>query len=157
MAAPSNPSAHFPTVTAYSLSKARVTLPAGLGGTRNLLVLSFNNGDTPGVDHWASAAQSLISRNAGLSYYLLPISEQRNPLYRWWDNSAMRNDFSNPQLWPRVVPLYVNENRFRQQLQIPNSSELVVLLTDRAGNVLWRASGAPSRQKLASLRASLHS
>ena len=150
-------SAHFPTVTAYSLSKAKVALPAQLTGTRNLLVLSFDNGDTPDVDHWTSAAQSLTHRDAGLSYYVLPISAQKNPLYRWWDNSAMRNDFSNQQMWPRVVPLYVNENRFRRQLQIPNGAQTVVLLTDRAGNVLWRAAGAPDPQKLATLQAQLHS
>lgn len=149
--------AHFPATTSYSLSKVKVTIPAGLTGTRNLLVLSFENGDTPEIDHWTSAAQSLTDRNAGLSYYVLPISEQKNPLYRWWDNSAMRSDFSNPKLWPQVVPLYVNENSFRRQLQIPNGSQLVVLLTDRSGNILWRTSGPPDPQKLASLQAQLHS
>lgn len=149
--------AHFPSLTSYSLSKAKVTLPAGLSGTRNLLVLSFDNGDTPEIDHWTSAAQSLTGQNASLSYYVLPISEQKNPLYRWWDNSAMRSDFSNPKLWPQIVPLYVNEKSFRRQLQIPSGSQVVVLLTDRSGNILWRASGPPDQQKLASLKAQLHS
>lgn len=158
LAAQSRPNpARFPTVTAYSLAKEKVTLPAGLTAARNLLLLSFDTADTPEIDRWISAAQSLTHLDTGLSYYLLPISQQKNPLYRWWDNSSMRSDFSDPQLWPRVVPLYINENRFRKQLQIPNGSQVVVLLTDRNGNVLWRASGAPDQQKLASLRAQLHS
>lgn len=149
--------AHFPTVTSYNLAKARVTLPAAFTANRNLLLLSFDTGDTPQLDNWVSSIQSLTHLNSGLDYYLLPIAEEKNPLYRWWDNSAMRSDFTDPQLWPRVVPLYVNEKQFRQELQLPPKSNVVVLLTDRSGNVLWRAFGPPDQQKLNALRAQLHS
>jgi hypothetical protein len=148
---------HFPTITSYNLAKAKVTLPAAFRASHNLLLISFDTGDTPELDRWVSAAQSFTSIQGGLGYYLLPVSEQKNPLYRWWDNSAMRSDFPNPQLWPRVVPLYINENRFREQLQIPRDSQVIVLLTDRGGNILWRASGPPDQQKLDALRALLQS
>ncbi len=148
---------HFPTVTSYSLAKAKVTLPAAFTGKRNLLLLSFDADQTPEINRWVTEVQSLSRLDSGLSYYLLPISQQKNPLYRWWDNSAMRSDFSDPQLWPRVVPLYLNETRFRKQLQIPSDRQVVILLTDRGGNVLWRASGPMNPQKVAALRAQLHS
>lgn len=151
------PAAHFPTVTSYNLAKAKVTLPAAFSADRNLLLISFDTGDTPEIDRWVTAVQSLNRLHSSLDYYLLPISEQKNPLYRWWDNSAMRSDFTDPQLWPRVVPLYLNENQFRQQLQIPRKSSVVILLTDRSGNVLWRASGPPDQSKLNALRAQLQS
>ncbi|MGC8548607.1 MAG: hypothetical protein ACP5M4_02810 [Acidobacteriaceae bacterium] len=151
------PAAHFPTVTSYNLAKAKVTLPAAFSANRNLLLISFDTGDTPEIDRWVTAVQSLSRLHNSLDYYLLPISEQKNPLYRWWDNSAMRSDFTDPQLWPRVVPLYLNENQFRRQLQIPRKSSVVVLLTDRSGNILWRASGPPDQQKLDALRSQLHS
>jgi hypothetical protein len=148
---------HFPTVTSYNLAKAKITLPAAFSANRNLLLISFDTGDTPEIDHWVTAVQSLSHLHNSLDYYLLPISEQKNPLYRWWDNSAMRSDFADPHLWPRVVPLYLNENQFRQQLQIPRNSSVVVLLTDRSGSVLWRAFGPPDQQKLKALRAQLQS
>ncbi len=148
---------HFPTITSYSLAKAKITLPAAFSSNRNLLLISFDTGDTPEVDNWVSAAQSLSRLHNNFAYYLLPISEQKNPLYRWWDNSALRSDFSDPHLWPRVVPLYLNENRFRRQLQIPQGSQVIVLLTDRSGNILWRAFGPPDQQILNALRAQFHS
>ena len=156
-AQPGQPPVHFPTVTSYSLTKAKVTLPAAFTGNRNLLLLSFDADQTTEINRWVTEAQSLSRLDSSLSYYLLPISQQKNPLYRWWDNSAMRSDFSDPQLWPRVVPLYVNENRFRRQLHIPSDRQVVILLTDRKGNVLWRASGPLDAQKIAALRAQLHS
>ncbi len=151
------PAVHFPTVTSYSLTKAKITLPAAFSANRNLLLISFDTGDTPEIDRWVTAVQSLSRLQDSLDYYLLPISEEKNPLYRWWDNSAMRSNFTDPQLWPRVVPLYLNENQFRRKLRIPGKSSVVVLLTDRTGTVLWRASGPPDQQKLDSLRAQLHS
>lgn len=147
----------FPAITAYSLTKAKVTLPAALTGNRNLLLLSFDADQTPEINRWVTEVQSLSRLHNDLSYYLLPVSEQRNPLFRWWDNSSMRSDFSDPQLWPRVVPLYLNEKQFREELQIPTGHEVVILLTDRAGNVLWRTSGPMDPQKIAALQAILQS
>ena len=155
-AQPGQPPVRFPSVTSYSLAKAKVTLPDAFAGNHNLLLLSFDADQTTEINRWVTEAQSLSRLDNSLSYYLLPISQQKNPLYRWWDDSAMRSDFSDPQLWPRVVPLYINETRFRKQLQIPNNRQVVILLTDRKGNVLWRTSGPLAPQKVAALRAQLH-
>lgn len=156
-AQPTTDVVQFPTITAYSLTKAKVTLPAGLNGKHNLLVLSFSADQATEINRWVAEAQSLSQLDGGLSYYLLPVSQRKNSLYRWWDNSAMRSDFSDPQIWPRVVPIYVNEKRFRRQLQIPDGSQIVILLTDRSGNVLWRTSGPLDQQKIAALQAKLRS
>lgn len=147
--------AHFPTVTSYNLAKAKVTLPAAFSANRVLLFISFDAGDTPQLDHWVTAAQSLSHLRGSLDFYLLPVSAPKNPIYRWWDNAAMRSDFSNSSLWPRIIPLYLNEARFCGQLQIPSTSRLTVLLTDRDGNILWRTYGNPSPQKLEALRQQL--
>jgi hypothetical protein len=149
--------AHFPTITSYNLAKTKITLPAAFSANRVLLFISFDVGDTPQLDHWVSAAQSLSQPRGNLDFYLLPISAPKNPVYRWWDNAAMRSDFADSSLWPRIVPLYLNETRFRSRLQIPSTSEFVVLLTDRNGNVLWRTDGKPDSQKLQALRTQLHS
>lgn len=156
-AQPNTVAVHFPTVTAYSLTKTKVTLPAALTGEHNLLLLSFDADQTQEINDWVKEAQSLRRLNSTFSYYLLPVSQQKNLLYRWWDNSAMRDDFSDPQTWARIVPLYVNVKRFRQELQIPDDHEVVILLTDRAGNVLWRTTGPLTQQKVAALQAQLHS
>lgn len=156
-AQPNAPAVHFPTITAYSLTKAKVTLPSALTGRRNLLLLSFDAEQTQKVNDWVTEAQSLRRLDSTFSYYLLPVSQEKNLLYRWWDNSAMRDDFSDPQVWARTVPLYVNMKRFRQELQISDDQEIVILLTDRSGNVLWRTTGPLTQQKIAALEAQLHS
>ena len=66
---------------------------------------------------------------------------------------------SVPPTMPKhnVVPLYVDKARFLKSLAIASEKEIVVLLTDKAGIVLWRSSGAVTDDKKASLLAFLKS
>jgi hypothetical protein len=145
----------FPTVKAYSLAKAKVTLPAELKGKENLLVLSFDVSRGPEVDRWLREAESLERLHAGLRYYVLPVSGRENDLYRWWQNSSMRGSYNDPQEWPWIVPLYVNRKQFRSALQIAKDRTVVVLLTDQQGNVLWRTDGKLTQEKQAALNAAI--
>jgi len=145
----------FPAVTSYSLAKTKVALPADLKGKQNLLVLSFDVSQSPEVDRWLREAQSLERLHEGLRYYVLPVSERENPLYRWWENSSMRGNYSDPQEWPWIVPLYVNRKQFRSTLSIAKDRSVVVLLTDRQGNVVWRTHGKLTAEKQAALNAAI--
>lgn len=65
----------------------------------------------------------------------------------------MRTDESDPETWHWIVPIYVNKDEFRRTLQIPNEHEIVALLVDKQGRVLWRSSGSMTPQKRLSLLA----
>jgi hypothetical protein len=146
----------FPAVTAYSLAKTKITLPADLRGKQNLLVLSFDVSQSPEVDRWLREAQSLEHLHEDLRYYVLPVSGRENDLYRWWQNSSMRGNYSDPQEWPWIVPLYVNRKQFRSALQIADDRSVVVLLTNQQGDVLWRTNGKLTPAKQAALMAQTH-
>jgi len=47
----------------------------------------------------------------------------------------------------------VDRQQFRKQLDIPNAKQVVALLVDRQGHVLWRASGVLTQDKRTSLLA----
>jgi predicted alpha/beta-fold hydrolase len=49
------------------------------------------------------------------------------------------------------VPLYVNKTQFLQSLQISSEQDVVLLLTDKGGHVLWRSAGAVNESKKAAL------
>jgi hypothetical protein len=131
----------FPTISSYSLDKAKVTLPDGLTGEKNLLLISFEPEQQKQVDTWMPLAQALQHTNFNFRWYRVPVSERENFIFRWWENSSMRSEETDPETWPWIVPLYVNKAEFRNALQIQNEHDIVVLLVDRQGHVLWRASG----------------
>jgi hypothetical protein len=145
----------FPAITSYSLDKAKVNLPADLEGQLNLLLISFEPEQQKDINTWVPAAQVLQHTNFNFRWYRMPVSNRENFVFRWWGNSSMRSDETDPETWHWIVPLYVNKDDFRRSLQIPNEHSIVALLTDKQGRVLWRASGGLTSDKRSSLEAAL--
>src|ERR1700722_6684438 len=150
LAAPQNssPSAVLPSVTAYALDRGKVHLPADFRSPLNMLILSFQRDQQSAVDGWFAV---LGAAAPGVQTWLLPISPRENVLYRWWLNASLRG--SQPASQPRhyTVPLYINKGEFLHSLQISSEKEIVLLLTDKAGHVVWRTVGPVNDSKRAGL------
>jgi hypothetical protein len=143
----------FPTITSYALDKQKITLPGEMEGETDLLIISFEPEQEKDVQSWLPVAQGLQHSNFKFRYYEVPVNAKENFVFRWWDTSSMRSDETDPVMWHWIVPLFVDRQDFRKQLDIPNLKQVVVMLVDRQGHVLWRASGAMSEDKRASLLA----
>ena len=136
----------LPPVTAYALDRAKVTLPANFAAPLNLLVLSFQRDQQSQVDGWLPA----ITAPSVQTWWLF-VSPRENGLYRWWLNASLRGSLMPSQPRRYTVPLYVNKTQFFQSLQISSEQDVVLLLTDKGGHVLWRTAGAVNESKKAAL------
>ena len=143
----------FPAVTAYSLAKTKVSLPQDFGGKLNLLLLSFEREQQKDVDTWMPLVHDLKSANPNLRAFMFPVFPHENMLYRWWLALSLRGDVKAPGDLAFTMPLYLNKERFRQELQIPTEQEIVVLLVDKQGHVLWRTDGPLDDKKKAAVSA----
>jgi ATP10 protein len=141
----------FPPILSYGLDKSKVNLPADFEGKTNLLLISFEPEQQKDVETWFPVAQAVQHTNFDFRWYRLPVSSRENFIFRWWENSSMRSDETDPETWHWIIPLYVSKEEFRRTLQIPNEHEIIALLTDKQGHVLWRASGDLTPQKRQSL------
>ena len=135
-----------PTVTAYALDRAKITIPKDFAAPWNLLILSFQRDQQPVVDGWITAVPGPRAQT-----WWLPISARENGVYRWWLNASLRGSLAASQPRRYTVPLYVNKPQFLKSLQISSEQEVVVLLTDKSGRVLWRTAGANNDSKKAEL------
>src|SRR3984885_3837735 len=138
----------LPPVTAYALDRAKVTLPADFTAPLNLLILSFQRDQQPVIDGWLPV---LTPGAPSVQTWLLPISPRANGLYRWWLNASLRTSLPPSQPRRYTVPLYVDKAHFLPALQVSSEKEVVLLLTDKAGHVLWRTTGPVSDSKKAAL------
>jgi hypothetical protein len=145
--------AQFPSVTSWSLDKQKVTLPSGMEGQTDLLILSFAIEQKKDVDSWLPAAQALQHSDFQFRYYQLPVAERENFIFRWWETSSMRSDETDPVTWHWIVPLFVDRQKLLKDLDIPNDKQVVVLLVDRQGHILWRATGPVTDDKRTALMA----
>jgi hypothetical protein len=133
----------LPSVTAYSLDRAKVTLPADFSAPLNLLILSFVRDQQSAVESWIP----VLSPGEKTQTWVLPISARESGLYRWWLNASLRGNL--PPTLPRHywVPLYVNKTQFLQSLQVSSEKDVVLLLADKTGHVLWRTTGSVTDSK----------
>lgn len=145
----------FPALTTESLDKAKLNLPADFEGQVNLLLISFEPEQAKEIESWMSVAQSLQHMNFQFRFYKMPVSNQENMIFRWWDSSSMRSVETDPETWHWIVPLYINKQQFRQSLNIANEKQTVAALVDKGGQVLWKASGPLTDDKKNALTAAV--
>lgn len=136
----------LPTVTAYALDREKVTLPKDFAAPLNLLILSFQRDQESAVEGWIP-----VMAPGKVQTWVLPISGRESGLYRWWVNASLRGNM--PPSLPRRywVPLYVNKQELLHALQVSSEKDVVLLLTDKSGHVLWRAAGPVTDSKKAAL------
>nr|WP_256366813.1 hypothetical protein [Acidobacterium sp. S8] len=145
----------FPDTTTESLDKVKITLPSGFEGQVNLLLISFEPEQSNQIESWMPEAQALQHMNFQFRYYKMPVSNQENMIFRWWDNSSLRSVETDPETWHWIVPLYVNKQQFRQSLEIQGEKQAVAVLVDKGGQVLWKASGSITDDKKTALIAAV--
>lgn len=144
-------SAKLPALTTYSLDKTKVNLPSDLEGKVNLLLISFESEQSKDIDTWMPTAEALQHMNFLFRYYRMPVSGEENFIFRWWDTSSLRSVETDPLTWHWIIPLYTNKADFRHALNIPNEKEIVLVLVDKTGQVLWKTSGPMTSDKKAAL------
>lgn len=147
--------AGFPHLTSYNLAKTKLNLPGDFAGKVDLLLISFRPEQLKQINTWMPTAEGLQHTNFNFHWYQLPVSDHENFVFRWWDNSSMRSDDTDPETWPWIIPLYVDKNHFRHSLNIPSEHQIAVLLVDRQGKILWRSEGPLTPEKRDSLLATV--
>jgi hypothetical protein len=143
----------FPTVTGFNLQRKKISLPQDLQGTYNLVLIAFQQWQQNLVDTWISFVKQLEKSHATVFYYELPTIQRLNVLTRTFINEGMRAGIPNPVARERTITLYVDKQAFRDALEIPDETDIVVLLLDQQGKVLWREQGVFSPEKGESLAA----
>jgi hypothetical protein len=141
----------FPPVTSYSLDKQKVALPGDLEGQTDLLLISFKPEQQSDINSWLPAAQALQHSNFQFHYYELPVAERENFIFRWWETSSMRSDQTDPATWHWIIPLWVDRRKFLDDIAVPADKQVVALLIDRQGRILWRSAGPMTSDKRTSL------
>jgi len=145
----------FPSIQAYSLDKERANLPEDFAGKTNLLLLSFAAEQQKQIETWLPTTLAIQHSNFDFRYYRLPVSNRENFIFRWWEISSMRSDETDPETWHWIVPLYIDKQAFLKALQIPDERQIVLLLADKQGRILWRTSGTMTPEKRAALMAAV--
>ena len=131
----------FPNVTGSNLSGQRYNLPQDFEGTYNIAVIVYQRFQQRNVDSWGSLLERLARKYPPLRYYELPILPNYGWIQQRFIDGGMRGGIPDKTVRARTITLYLDVKKFNAELNLATIDDIYVLLVDKQGEVLWRASG----------------
>ncbi len=142
----------LPRVEGSNLARKKMTFPDDFEGEINLVFVAFQRWHQDVIDEWAPFVEELAQSHANLSFYEFPTLPARGAIYRTFLNEGMRAGIPDKATRARTITLYLDTSAFRKALGIDSDRQMWVYLFDRAGEVLWRAEGRVSDEKIEAIR-----
>jgi hypothetical protein len=145
----------LPDVSGYNLERQKMRFPTDFDGQLNLVFIAFQRWHQDVIDGWIPSVAQLSQTFPNLSYYEFPTLPNGNLFYRTMLNEGMRAGIPDRATRSRTITLYLDKAAFRRALAIPDEQLVWLYLFDQNGTTIWRASGAYTSEKEASLKAAL--
>jgi len=141
----------FPEITATNLEGTEYHLPGDFHGELNLLFIAFQRWHQDDVFTWLPFVQELRKHLPILGYHLLPVISAGNPIFRIWLDNALKAGIADRPTREATITLQLDKSAFCAALGISDEEDIHVLLTDKAGHIIWRTQGRIDETKRTSL------
>ena len=140
----------FPAVQFLDLNKNMVSVPGGLKGRKNLVIVAFLQKQQEDINTWLKLLPAMMEGHPELAYYEFPVIEKMNSLIRWVISNGMRGGIPDKAQRERTITLYIDKKPFKEALKIPDEKRIYLFMIDKTGEVLWRCEGpaTPEKQQL---------
>ncbi len=141
----------FPPVKASNLNGETVSLPEGLAGRLNLVLIAFERQQQADIDTWLRVMPELVTGHPDVQYYELPVIQRPPGLVRFFIDTGMRGGIPDKAQRARTITLYLNKADFKKSLDI-SAETIYAVLIDKSGTILWREDGPYTGAKGDSLK-----
>lgn len=132
-----------------------MTLPDDLEGDVNLLFVAFRMRHQRDVDRWLTELGDVETSHEGLAVYEVPLLVRYPSFYRRWIDDGMRSGIPDPRTRSRTVTVYTNRRRFLDEVGLADESEILAVLLDKEGRMVWTHVGPETQEALHDLSATL--
>lgn len=143
----------LPPVDTQTLSGRSVVLPAAASAERTVLLLAFRQRHQDDLDAWRPHLAALAAPGE-VDWVELPYVDVPR-LLKGIIRAAMDRSIDDPVTRDHFAPVWGSPAQVQAGLQITDDEQIVVLVVDRGGEVLWRRTGPPGADGPAALEAAL--
>lgn len=130
----------FPHIEGTSLLGKRFTLPYSFEGEYNIAIVSFHPTHVVQLQTWWPILDALREEFPDIETYELPTLPPYDSQSRVFIDLSLRQNLPD-HAHGKVIPLYVDKDAFRWELEMPTEEVIYVMLVEREGEILWRAAG----------------
>ncbi len=135
----------MPTIHTQSFADAPVDLPADLHGNVGILVIGFSKKSSQQTKLWNEALSPDYSNDPHFVYYEAAVLADVPSLLRGVILKGIRNQMALAER-AHFIPILQDAAKWRDATHYASPDEAYVLLIDGAGQIQYRAHGAPTSE-----------
>jgi hypothetical protein len=140
----------FPSMTGIDLLGEERPLPDSFEGEFNIVSIAFQREQQENVNTWIEAVKPVLAENDNVRYYEVPLIYEMNAMMRGWVNNGMRSGLPSEEARERTITVYTDREKFFDMMNM-NEDTIYTLLLNKKGEILWRAEGDATEEKMAEL------
>ena len=131
----------FPETQGADLNGRNVTLPRDFPGFPSLVLVAFEQRQQADIERWIDALD--LKTAPPIDWVELPVISNRYRVMAPMTDAAMRSAIVSFEDRARTITAY-GQTRFTKALNIPDTDEVCVILTQPTGEVFLILRGAPT-------------
>jgi hypothetical protein len=133
--------ATVPALSPYSLvSGATRQIP---NGTPHFLAIGFSPNRQSQLEQGMALADTVEGAGNNLTILEVPVLDPQHRALKTPIETFMRQQVKSKRNLSRIYPLFWDPKKLKQALGIPNKSDLVFLLCNASGKILWLKTSVP--------------
>lgn len=147
----------LPQITGENLEGDEITLPDAISSDYALVVMPFSREQQEAAQGWLPIFENMAQADERLSYYNLAVLVVEAP-FRPLVTGGLNLGVRDPDVRQAVIVAFVEEEAQQQTiaaLNVTNTDEMLVLLVDSDGQVVWQGAGAHDDALETALRAAI--
>jgi len=143
----------FPIVTGANLNDVALTLPEDFAGEFNLVVVTFEQDQQVAAADWYPFLNDLAQADDRLNLYNIAALPDLNPMIRSMITGGLNATVTDEIVRNVLILLFLEDQQaFLDALEISDTSQIILLLLDADGHVLWQGAGEYSDELAADLQ-----
>ena len=141
----------FPTFTGESLTDVETTFPDVFSTEYVMTLVVFSREQQEDARPWLPVMQELVDSHTGLSFYDIPLTPDISTIARGMSKLGTKGMIDGAY-HANVVMVYTeNRDIFLEVMGIPNFEIPQLIITNTAGEVVWRIDALFSEEQSAAL------
>ena len=145
----------FPALKVRDLEGTEHVIPDDLPGGPHVIIVAFQQWHQSLVESWKPDLSAVAQRHPGTEVWEVPSISSRYRLFRGGIDGGMRAAIPDVNVRRHTLTAYTDLRALARDLDIDTLDTIQLFLVDCQGMILWRASGEPTTEALASLDAAI--
>jgi len=142
----------FPEVKGSNLERKKYRIPQDLEGEVNIVTVAFQQWQQSLVNTWVPFLEELKQSYPEVYFYELPTINRNYRGMKFMIDGGMRMGIPDKKIRERTITLYLEKNKFMENLAIENDEDILSYVLNKKGEIISTVKGEYSPEKATKMK-----